>query len=270
MTSSATPAVADDKLSGGARSRRERVTMWSLRIASFALVLGAWEWYGQRPDSFTIAPATDVALAIWEGFASGVFTEALAGTMLTMVTGYAIAVVIGVGFGLWIGVSQYARNVFEPLVNAAYATPVSLFIPILGIYVGLGFSGRVTLVVLWCVFEILINTATGIREVPRALVETGRSFNASKSMLYRKVILPAAKPYVLLGLRLGVAKALRGAITAELLLAAANFGRVMLKAGSTFNIPTLLAGIVITIVLGVTLMRLASFIEQRGAHHQLA
>ena len=237
--------------------------MWTLRILSFVIFIAAWEWYGRRPDSFTVAPFTDVMQALYDGFASGEFTEALAGTFLAMITGYGIAVVLGVGIGLWIGVSSYARNTIEPLVNAGYATPVSLLIPVLGIYFGLGFQGRVTLVVLWCIFEIIVNTSAGVRDVSPALIETGRAFNASRRNLYRKVILPAAAPHIMLGLRLGVAKAIRGAITAELLLAAANFGKLMLAAGSTFNIPKLLAGILLTVLMGVALMAIATRIEKR-------
>lgn len=263
--------MSTDSISGAADARsraaghsRDKILMWTVRILSFLILLSLWEWYGRRPDTFTVAPVTDVAEALWNGFASGVFVKALGGTLFTMAAGYVIAAVLGVGLGLWIGVSRYARNAIEPLVHAAYATPISLMIPVLGIYVGLGLQGRITLVVLWCVFEILVNTSTGIREVPSALIEVGRAFNASKFDLYRKIVLPAAMPYILLGLRIGVARAMRGAVTAELLLSAANLGRVVLTAGSTFNIPTLLASIVLTMFMGLVLMWLASLIEAKS------
>jgi ABC-type nitrate/sulfonate/bicarbonate transport system permease component len=248
--------------------RTTKPIMWGLRILSFATVFLVWEWYGRSPDSFTVAPLSEVLTAIVAGFADGTLTTAVAGTLVTFGLGFAIAAVLGVSLGLWIGVSRYARNAIEPLVHAAYATPVSLLIPILGIYAGLGLSGRVTLVVLWSVFEILINTSSGVREVSPALIEVGRSFNASKKDLYLKVVLPAAKPYVALGLRIGVARALRGAVTAELLLSAANLGKVLLVSGSTFRVADLLAATVITIVLGVVLMRIATAIEARSLRYQ--
>jgi ABC-type nitrate/sulfonate/bicarbonate transport system permease component len=249
---------------------RGDTVMWGLRIASVVAFLGVWEWYGRRPDSFTIAPVSAVAEAMYEGFASGEFLVALGGTVFTMVVGYLIAAVIGVGVGLWIGVSRYAQNTIEPLVHAGYATPISLLIPIIGIYTGLELRGRITLVVLWCVFEILVNTSTGIKEVPSSLIDVGKSFNASRWDLYRKVILPAATPFIMLGLKIGVGRAIRGAVTAELLLSAANLGRIVLGAGSTFNIPKLLAGIVLTMLLGLVLMRLASFVEQRLTSYRSA
>lgn len=246
------------------------VLPWTARVLLLALVLGMWQWYGMRPESFAIAPVTEVAAAMWEGLVGGEFLRAAGGTLLTMLVGYSIAAFLGVGFGLFIGVSRYARNTLEPLVHAGYATPVSLLIPIIGIYTGLDFRGRVILTVLWCVFEILVNTTTGIREVSPALIEVGRAFNTPRRHLYFKIVLPAAMPYIMLGLRIGVGRAVRGAVTAELLLAAANLGAVLLIAGSTFDVPKLLAGIVFTMIMGLVLMKVAEVIERRALAYRTA
>ncbi|KWX67404.1 ABC transporter permease [Mycobacterium sp. NAZ190054] len=241
----------------------ERVTVWVFRLAILVAILGGWQWYGSQPDVFAIAPVTEVAQSMWAGFADGEFPRALAGTMATMVVGYTIAAVLGVAIGLWIGVSEYARNTIEPLTNAAYATPVALFIPVIAIYTGLEMSGRVVLVVLWCIFEVIVTTSAGVREVPTPLVEVGRSFSLPRRDIYRKVVLPAATPYVLLGLRLAVARAMRGAVTAELLLASANLGLILTQSGARFDSPKLLAAILVTMFMGLILMRLASVIEDR-------
>ena len=104
--------------------RSTKPLMWTVRLLSFVAVVLVWEWYGQKPESFTIAPFTEVVRAVIDGFADGTLTQAVAGTLVTMSIGYVIAAVIGVSVGLWIGVSRFARNVLEPLVHAAYATPV--------------------------------------------------------------------------------------------------------------------------------------------------
>lgn len=265
MSASAAQTSLADASARGGSARQDFVLAWVLRIASIIAVLSFWEWYGQRGDSFAIAPFTDVAEALWRGLTEGQFLEATGRTLLTMAVGYAIAVVLGVGVGLFIGVSTYARNTFEPLVHAAYATPISLLIPIIGIYTGLDFRGRVTLTVLWCVFEILVNTTTGVRETPRALIDVSRSFGASRRTIYWKVVLPSAFPYIVVGLRMGVARAMRGAVTAELLLSVVNMGLILVQSGSTFDVPTLLAGIIWVMLLGLILMQLAEAIEKRVA-----
>lgn len=250
------------------RTRRQPVNwtpafMWGLRVALFLAIIGVWEWYGNLPSTFAIAPFTDTAVAFVEGFTSGEFVSALGGTLATVAIGYSIAAVLGVGIGLWIGVSRYAQNAIEPLTNALYATPISLLIPVIAIYTGLGMQGRVILVVLWCIFEIIVTTSTGVRDVPGSLIDVARSFDASRRVLYTKVILPAARPHIVLGLRLGVARAMRGAVTAELLLAAANLGLVIMEAGARFNVPKLLAGILLTMLLGLALMTAAGALERR-------
>ncbi|MQA81409.1 MAG: ABC transporter permease subunit [Streptosporangiales bacterium] len=254
----------------GIFARHDTAFGWTLRIVSLGIVLALWQWYGRLGESFAIAPVSEVAKALWTGLTEGDFLRATAGTLLTMAVGYVIAVVIGVSVGLFIGVSSYARNTLEPLVHAAYATPISLLIPVIGIYTGLDFRGRVTLTVLWCVFEILVATTTGVREAPTSLISVARSFTAPRTMIYRTIILPAALPYVALGLRIGVARAMRGAVTAELLLSAVNLGKILTHAGSTFDIPTLLAGIIFVMLLGLVLMYLAEGIEKRATRHRAA
>lgn len=243
--------------------RRQKRIAWALRAISLAVFLGAWEWYGLQDRNIAIAPVTEVVASLVEGLAGGELLGALGMTMLTFAVGYVISAILGVTFGVLIGVSKWATNTLEPLVHAAYATPTSLLIPILGIYTGFGFTGRVVLVVIWSVFEILIPTTTGVREIPRSLQEVGHSFGARGLAYYRMIVLPSAFPHIALGLRLAVGKAIRGAVTAEVLLAVANLGRVLINSGSTFNVPRLLATIVLIMLLGLALMRGAERLERR-------
>lgn len=246
---------------------RWQVWGWVARIGLLFSVISVWQWYGSTGSSFAIAPFTEVMAALWEGLVSGDFLVAAGGTLLTMVLGFSIAVLIGVPMGLWIGISPFARNVFEPLVHAGYATPVSLLIPVIGIYTGLDMQGRVILTALWCVFEILVSTVSGVRSTPIGLIEMGRAFGAQRLKMYSKIVLPAAAPLIIVGLRIGVGRAMRGAVTSELLLAVANLGAVILFAGSVFDIPRLLAGIIFVMALGMIMMRLASVVEKRATQH---
>lgn len=243
--------------------RSSRPLAWLLRLSSLAILLVAWQWYGSRPDSFAIAPATEVAAALVEGVVGGELLRAAGGTLITFSIGYFFTAVLGVGFGLLIGTSRWATNTLEPLVHAAYSTPSSLLIPVLSIYTGFELRGRVILVVLWSVFEVVINTSTAVREVPDALRDVGRAFGADRLDFYRKVILPSAFPQIAVGLRLAVGKALRGAVTAEILLAVSNLGEVLVNAGATFRVPLLLAGIVFVTLVGLALMKAAEALERR-------
>ncbi|CAA0128100.1 Riboflavin transport system permease protein RibX [Mycolicibacterium vanbaalenii] len=244
-----------------------KVWGWAARVTLILALIGAWQLYGSAGSNFAIPAFTEVLEAFWEGISSGDFLVAAMGTLVTMALGYGIAVSIAVPMGVWIGSSRFARNVFEPLVHAAYATPVSLFIPIIGIYTGLELSGRVALTALWCVFEIMVSTVSGVRSTPVTLIEMSRAYGAKRSKIYSSIVIPAALPLVVVGLRIGVGRAMRGAVTAELLLSAANLGQVVLFAGSVLDIPRLLAAIVFVMLLGLVLMRIAGVIERRATSH---
>lgn len=240
-----------------------RLMFWSLRILSVVVFLVAWQLYGSQPLQFAVAPPTEVLPDLFEGITSGEFLRAAVGTFVIMITGYVIAAFLGIAIGLAVASSDVADNTLTPLINAAYASPITLLIPIIGVYTGIDFWGKVFIVVAFAIFVIIINTEAGVRAVRQDMVETARSFSASQSQLIRKVILPATTPYVLNGLRLGVARGFRGAIVADLLLAVANLGEVLVVAGSTFNISKLLAGILFTTIIGFALMALVDAIERR-------
>jgi NitT/TauT family transport system permease protein len=246
-----------------ARLSSRRAAWVALRIASIVAVLGLWEWYGNDPDQYAVAPPSDVFPSLWDGLADGTFLTALGGTFGFMFVGLAIASVIGVGLGLIVASSSVADNTLTPLINAANTAPMTLLIPILGVYTGIDFWGKVFLVVAFAVFVILINTEAGVRAVSGAYHETAESFCVSRYQLIRHVVLPASAPFIVTGMRLGVGRAFRGAIVADLLLAVANLGQILVTAGSTFNTPRLLAGILFTTIVGVILMGAVELAERR-------
>jgi ABC-type nitrate/sulfonate/bicarbonate transport system permease component len=240
-----------------------RTMFWVLRVGSLAAALAAWQWYGDQPNQYAVAPPSEVLPALWDDLASGELIDAAIGTFSFMVVGFAIAAVLGLALGLAIAASDVADNTITPIVNAAYASPITLMIPIVGVYTGIEFWGKVFIVVAFTVFVILINTEAGVRAVPRTMIETARSFSVTRTQMIRHVIAPATTPYVLTGLRLGVGRAFRGAIVADLLLSVDNLGAVLVNAGSTFNIPRLIAGILFTTIVGLLLMTLVNALDRR-------
>lgn len=256
MATSVNPPVQRKLLS-------ENTLKWSLRLLSFVAFIALWQWYGTRPEVFAVAPPTEVLPELWEDTVSGEIPQAVAGTVTTMLVGYIIASIVGVTTGVIIALSSWGRNTIDPIVNALYAAPMSLLIPIIGIYIGLGFQGRVFLVVVWAVFAIIVNTAVGVRQTPPDLIEMAQSFQVGRKDMLWKVILPAALPYILVGLRLGAGRAIRGAVTAEILLAVSNLGKYLISGSSRFNMPQLLAGIVTVVILGLVMIQAAEYLERR-------
>ncbi|HWK27284.1 MAG TPA: ABC transporter permease [Solirubrobacter sp.] len=242
--------------------RRRNVIL--LRLVSLAVLLGLWQWYGSNPVHFATPPPTDVFPALWDGLVHGHLLKATGGTLLTLTVGMVISIVLGLVLGFAIALFPWARNTIDPLVDAAYAMPVTMLIPVIGVYTGLDFRGRVFIVVTYVALVIVISTSTGVRDVPRDLLETGRAFGLRGRRLWRQVILPSATAHIASGVSQGVARGIRGAVTAELLLIAADLGAYILSAQAQLLTDQLLAGILWTLLLGYVLYAGALWLERRS------
>lgn len=237
-----------------------QITRW---ILAFFMFFVAWEVVGQWGRYSSVRPVTDVMPALWAAITGGELLPATVGTLRVAVIGYVIAAVVGIAIGYLTGSSPLAASALDPLINAAYATPMYMLIPVLGIYTGLELRGKVFLVFVFSVFVIIINTAAGIRQVPPQLQEMARSFRLTRAQRVRRIVLPAASPYIITGLRIAVGRAIQGAIVAELLLRVDNLGLFLLNAGASFQIPELLAGSFFVSILAAAAMLVARLVEWR-------
>jgi ABC-type nitrate/sulfonate/bicarbonate transport system permease component len=229
---------------------------WAVSIGVFML---AWEWIGRSGRFFVIRPASEVLPILADELGKGDLLRATAGTLAVAAVGFLLGAVIGIVVGVLTGVSERWAQVVDPLVNAAYSAPVVMLIPVIAIYAGLEFKGKVVLVVLFNVFVIVINTSAGVREVPESLKEMALAFGTSRSNMYRRIVFPWASPYVLTGLRLGIGRSVQGAILADLFLRADNLGLYIVQAAGSFDLDRLLAA-----VFFVTILAAGTMLVMRG------
>jgi ABC-type nitrate/sulfonate/bicarbonate transport system permease component len=244
----------------GGRVSPATVGRWFL---SFALFFALWEIVGQSEITVAIVPASEVIPDVWEGIVHGELISATLGTLSIAATGFAIAAVIGLLVGLLIGLSRPWADVLDPVVNAMLSAPIAMFIPVIAVYLGHEFRAKVVGVVLFCVFIVIVNTATGIREVPQSGIEMARAFGTSRRRIYTRVIFPWASPYIITGLRIAIGRAVEGAILFELFLRAENLGLVIKNATGSFDLSVLLGAVFFITILAAGLMGLARIIEWR-------
>lgn len=234
---------------------------WVFRGLAFVAFFAAWEVIGRQGDFFAIVPATTTMAELWSDL--GVIGDALLGTLRIAALGYVIGVGIGLVVGSLVGMSRLGRSTLDPLINAGVVTPMTMLIPVIGIYVGLAYRGKVVFVVLFVVFVVAINTSAGISGTPQELQETAKAFGLRRWERYRKVVFPNALPLILTGLRLAAGRAVQGAIIADLLLEVNNVGLYLIEAGSRFQMPKLLAGTFFTVIVASAVMLLARRAERR-------
>ncbi len=147
-------------------------------------------------------------------------------------------------------------------MTALLTVPMISFIPFLVIAFGLGLHSRVWIVFLFAFVIIAINTTAGVRNVDPTLTEMARSFGAKKVNIF-KVILPAALPMIMAGIRLGMGRAVLGMVTSEMILAVVGFGAMLMTFSASFNSPALFATILTIVLLAVALLSLIQNLDRR-------
>jgi ABC-type nitrate/sulfonate/bicarbonate transport system permease component len=237
----------------------------ALGLATLLAVLAAWEIASRtrllNPQFFP--PVTDILGTFWTLWANNVFPEHLAVTLRRMAVGYAAAAVLGVGLGLVMGRWQGVYDLFEPVVEFARPMPPVALIPVLILVLGIGDEMKVAIVLFASVFPVLLNTIDGVRGVHPTLLDVARTFRFSEADRLRKVILPAALPQIVAGLRISLAIALIVALVSEMIGATQGLGYFVLQAQRGLRIRDMYAAIVMLALLGFTLNGLFVLAESR-------
>jgi NitT/TauT family transport system permease protein len=220
----------------------------------FVLFMSAWEIGGRRSDPILFAPPSRVARAFVDLSASGRLWTALGITLNSLIVGFVLSVIVGITVGVLFGRMPRTARVLEPYIDAIYATPRVVIIPLVILWFGVGYSGRLFIIWIGTVIPVILNTAIGVRNTRKDLLEVAVSFRASERDIVRHVVLPGAVPYVIAGLRIAAGRALIGVVIAEVFLDLTGVGGIITMESSYFRTAPMLAGVVIFAILGVVMV----------------
>ena len=255
--SDAVPTASAELAAGSAPARGESRWRVAARTAfPFVVVCGLWEIVARLgvfpPRLF---PSLEVVAAAFIRLtASGILPHHAGQTMLRLLAGFALAAVIGVAIGVAMGRWRRAEDIFLPLVSIGAPIPGIAYAPLFMLWFGLGNFSAVLLVGFVSAFPIIFNTWTGVKAVKEIWVRSAQAMGADNRRLFRHVILPGALPYILTGLRLGVAQAWRILVVVELLAAVPwGLGWLIFGAREFLNTDVMLAGIFVIGLIGLGL-----------------
>lgn len=234
---------------------------WTLLTLVVAAI--AWQVAATAMNSISVPTFSETAVAIPRLLADPVLWQAMLISNQSMVIGFAISLAIGLPLGLFMGRFRFAEKVFDPYLNIILVAPMAMLIPLLIFSVGIGLASRVILVVLFSFVVISVNTRAGVRQVDPALIEMGRSFGASERLLWWRIILRAAMPSVIAGLRLGLSRAVAGMVIVELLMVSVGLGGLILRFRGFFQADLLMATVVIIVLEVSILLSILAWIERR-------
>jgi ABC-type nitrate/sulfonate/bicarbonate transport system permease component len=250
---------SDPDLGGGAR---RGVPRWVITVCSLVVLLAVWEWFGRDINPVFGSYPSAIAVAFWELAQSGKLGEAMIQSLQPFVVGYALAILFGVPLGLVIGRYRVAEAALGIYVTAGYAMPLVALVPLLVLWLGLGFAVKAAVVFLMSVFPICINTWLGVTAVPRSLIEVGKSFVAPNAVILRRIVLPATLPYIMAGIRLAVGRAVVAMVIAEFFTTISGLGAIIINSANNFDTATMFVPIVVLMVLAISLNSLIGLVER--------
>ena len=242
-------------------SIRRHAPFWISIFAGIAL----WEIAGRSASRAFMVPFSETLVRLWQLVSGGQFIPQLIDSTVLFLTGFLIALVIGMPLGLLLARVRVLRVGIEPYIMILYATPMVALIPFILSLMGFGFVPKVLVVFLFAVFPILYNTVEGARSIKPELIEVAKSYRSSEWALWREVMLPYTLPYTMTGVRQAIGRALVGMVAAEFFLSSTGLGQLIMGASQNFDTGGVFASILIIGLIGVGLMRLGLKIEQHFA-----
>jgi len=195
---------------------------------------------------------------------TGEYLPDLRVTLTELAAAFSLSLTFGTVIGFFVSRTGYTIRVFDPLFAGIYSIPIILFLPLYVLFFGLGPASKIALGATISFFPIVLSTIAGFGNVDRTLVTAARAMGASNYHLFRYVLLPAALPVILGGIRMGFTVALLSIIGSETLASLAGLGHHIVQLAEGMDMPRMFAYIVFVVAIAALLNGIVSFLEARG------
>jgi NitT/TauT family transport system permease protein len=243
------------------KSARNRV----LTILLFCASIAAWEIIVRvlQVRVFIVPPPSKVAVALWRGFASGVYLENLYVTLAETILGFLLGSALGFFLGTAVAMNRYIEYFLYPYIVMFQALPKVALAPLIVIWFGLGITSKIVNAALVAFFPLLVNTMVGLRSADEDRVNLMRSLAASEGQIFWMLRLPNALPFVMAGLDVAMIFALIGAIVGEFVGARSGLGMLIQSMDFTMDVSGQFSILLILSVVGLILNRCILLIRRR-------
>jgi NitT/TauT family transport system permease protein len=232
-------------------------------MASLLIWCVLWEIVGRLDLVFLVPPFTGVLATIGDLVATGKFQTATVTTLKSFFLGIALSIAVGVPLGALMGRFKPADRLLGMWVNVFASAPLTALVPILMILIGMGERTIIAAVFLFAVWIIALDTRAGVRHVAPSLIEMGRSYGAGRLALYGKIILWAALPEILAGIRLGVIRGVKGVVIGQLLVSIIGYGELFELYSRNFLMEEFWALTILLFAFAMVMAELVEWAERR-------
>lgn len=242
-----------------------RIIAFGTALLPPVLLVGAWQLAsstGLFPPQILVAPS-EVAQTIAELVRNGELGGHLGDSLFRLAWGFGIGALAGLAFGTALALSRLFEALFQPLFQAVRQVPILAFIPMLVLLLGIEEGFKITVVAVAAFFPVALATFDGVRGIPKGWLEVARVYRTPFPSLLMRILIPATVPPVLTGLRLGLTRAWLVLVAAELLAADNGIGQMMEMGRQLFRIDVVLAGVIVSGLIGFALDRGVKLVERR-------
>ena len=262
----------------GTEERERRNARWRVRAGQWGLLVSVFVfwWLMTKPGlvppfffendsqaAFFFGEPDQIFLRIWEWFAGGEIYRHLFVTLYETLMAFVIGTVSGLFVGLWLARAPTAAAVLDPFIKGLNSMPRVILAPIFAVWFGLGPASKIALGVTLVFFIVFFNVYQGVREVNPTVLASARMLGATNRQLMRTVYIPSAMSWVFSSLHTSVGMAFVAAVIGEYLGSAEGVGYLILQAETTFDMNTVMAGILVLTAFALVIDRAVTELEQR-------
>ena len=234
------------------------------------ILLAFWEsvplWYTlPKGMALFFTTPSKVAAAFQQLLINGEIEKHFYVSAIAFLAGLGLSIIVGLPLGLLMGRSRTLEALLDPYVTSFNASPRIVWLPLMILWFGIGIWSKIVIVFAGAVFPLLINTYAGVKNVNRVLVNVVRSFGANEWQLMKVVVLPNSLPYIIVGLRLAIGRAILGVVVAEVFGSRQGLGYMIASAATNYKVDVVFVGVAIFMVLSVILTLAVKQLESRLA-----
>lgn len=235
-------------------------------ITTVAIILVVWEFFPQTGliNRILFPTFADTVNAFIQLVGGGYWWSDLGKTMSAVAIAWVIGVVVGFLMGVILGTSPFVRQAITPYVIAVQALPKVVLAPLLIGWLGFGAESKIALAVIICFFPVWIDTMVGLALPSANEFKLMRSLKANRWQVFTKLQLPSAVPMIMVGVKHALLLAFTGVIVAEILAASdGGLGKLTKEFASQLNMGLVYAVVTVVVILSISLVSIADFIERR-------
>jgi ABC-type nitrate/sulfonate/bicarbonate transport system permease component len=240
--------------------RRESRRKWVYRTVFWGLLLVAWQLAASRMGPAFLPRLEVIATEGMGAFVEQGYVRPFVNSWAQLGIGLALTIVVTIPLGVLLGWSRLPSVVLMPYANGLFVTPTAALLPLVILFVGTDLMFRVTVVVLFAFYYPLVNTAFGVRQTEGSLRDLARVMCMGRVTAFRKVVIPAAIPYILVGVRLGLAAAVQGMVIAELWIVT-GLGELLKNLAQFRRLPEFYAIVILVVAVALLLTGIVRLAE---------